>query len=68
MMAEVLGRPVEAAVSDASNAPADIRRMFDWYDHHGLLGNDIVLRALLGREPRSLRSYFEELAANPPPT
>ena len=67
LMTEVLGRPVKAAVADPGDVPGDVRKMFDWYDHHGLLGNDIVLHALLDREPRSLRSYFEELAADPPP-
>lgn len=67
MMAEVLGRPVRAAVGDPGDAPREMRPMFDWYDRHGLLGNDIVLHALLGREPRSLRSYFEEMGTDPPP-
>jgi hypothetical protein len=37
--------------------------MFEWYDKRGLLGNALVLRAILGREPRTLRAYLEELAA-----
>jgi hypothetical protein len=37
--------------------------MFDHYDHHGLLGSPLTLRAILGREPRTLRAFFEELAA-----
>lgn len=40
-----------------------MQRMFDWYDHHPLVGNALTLRAILGREPRTLRDYFEELAA-----
>ena len=67
LMTEVLGRPVKAAVGDPGEVSGNMRKMFDWYDHHGLLGNDIVLHALLDREPRSLRSYLEELAAHPPP-
>ena len=39
-----------------------MRRMFDWYDHRGLLGNPLVLRAILGREPRTLEQYIRELA------
>jgi hypothetical protein len=35
--------------------------MFDWYDKHALLGNSTTLRAILRREPRTLRSFFEEL-------
>jgi hypothetical protein len=39
-------------------------RMMAHYDRHGLPGgNPLVLRAILGREPRSLREYFAELAA-----
>ena len=39
--------------------------MLDYSDHHDLLGNPLTLRAILGREPRTLRAYFEELAAVP---
>jgi hypothetical protein len=39
-----------------------MKPMFDWYDRHSLLGNALTLRAILGREPRTLRAYFEELA------
>jgi len=28
------------------------------------LGNALTLRSILGREPRTLREYFSELAAN----
>ncbi|AOX21556.1 hypothetical protein [Kozakia baliensis] len=28
---------------------------------YGLLGNALTLRAILGREPRTLEAYFEEL-------
>jgi hypothetical protein len=39
-------------------------RMMAHYDRHGLPGgNALVLRAILGHEPRSLRDYFAELAA-----
>jgi hypothetical protein len=37
--------------------------MFDHYDKIGLRGNASTLIALLGRPPRTLRAYFEELAA-----
>jgi hypothetical protein len=43
----------------------DLRTMCEHYDHHGLLGNPLVARAILGREPRTLRAYFEELANTP---
>lgn len=39
-------------------------RMMAHYDRHGLPGgNPLVLRAILGREPRTLELYFRELAA-----
>lgn len=37
--------------------------MFDHYDRIGLRGNPLTLAAILGRAPRTLRAYFEELAA-----
>ena len=63
---EVLGRTITAARVDPNTSPdlpAPLRRMFAHYDHHGLRGNALTLRAILGREPRTLRQYFEELAA-----
>jgi uncharacterized protein YbjT (DUF2867 family) len=74
LIGEVLGRPIEAVKlaqkDDAGSAgdpakaaqAAALKRMFDWYDHHDLLGNALTLRAILGREPRTLHAYFEELA------
>lgn len=74
LIGDVLGRPIDAAKVqlDTSTAlPADspegrqltaMKPMFDWYDRHSLLGNALTLRAILGREPRTLRAYFEELA------
>jgi uncharacterized protein YbjT (DUF2867 family) len=74
LLGEVLGRPIEAVklspkATDTADDPAKaaqmvgLKRMFDWYDRHALLGNALTLRAILGREPRTLRAYFEELAA-----
>jgi uncharacterized protein YbjT (DUF2867 family) len=74
LIGNVLGRPIDAAKVqlDTSTAlPANspegrqltaMKPMFDWYDRHSLLGNALTLRAILGREPRTLRAYFEELA------
>lgn len=69
---EVLDRRVEAqqvpATQFASQLPAGpardgLARMLAHYDRYGLAGgNPLVLRAVLGREPRSLRQYFRELA------
>jgi hypothetical protein len=36
--------------------------MFAHYDRVGLRANPLVLRAILGREPRSLADFFQELA------
>lgn len=41
---------------------APLKVMYDWYDAHELLGNPLTLHAILEREPRTLLSYFEELA------
>jgi uncharacterized protein YbjT (DUF2867 family) len=61
LMGEVLGQKIEA-VQIYPSQPSPMQPMFDWYDRHGLVGNSLTLRAILGREPRSLRAYLEELA------
>ena len=77
LISEVLGRGITASKSEVpknkdsarsgSEDPQNsaIRKMFRWYDSHGLLGNSLTLQAILGREPRTLRAFFEELAAGP---
>ncbi len=69
LMSEILGREIRAERLDPAQAAvgpmAGLKPMFDWYDGHGLLGNALTLRAILGREPRTLRAYIEELAAPP---
>jgi len=67
LMSEVAGRPVKAVRAEppkSSNGQprSSMGRMFDYYDKHGLLGNGLTLRAILGREPRTLRAYLAELA------
>jgi uncharacterized protein YbjT (DUF2867 family) len=62
MMSEALGRNIQAAATSSSGSPPAMKAMFDWYDTHGLLGNALVLRAILGRARRTLRAYVEELA------
>jgi uncharacterized protein YbjT (DUF2867 family) len=74
LMSEVVGRAITAVQSDvpkskdsakcANEDPQKtaIQKMFRWYDSHGLLGNSLVLQAILGREPRTLRAFLEELA------
>jgi uncharacterized protein YbjT (DUF2867 family) len=72
LMSDIIGKPVRAETLDKAIALQHVRNdaeksglkaMFDWYDTHGLLGNALTLRAVLGREPRTLRAYLEELAA-----
>lgn len=66
LIGEVLGREIKAERLDPGalgDIPQGLQEMFDHYEHHGLLGNPLTLRTILGREPRTLRAYFEELAA-----
>ena len=66
LIGQVLGRGVEARRADPDalgDAAKPMRPMFDHYDRHGLRGSALTLRAILGREPRTLRAYFEELAS-----
>ena len=66
LISEVLGRPITAKKIEppSSAGPGSkLARMFAWYDKHPLLGNPTTLRAILGREPRTLRAYFEDLNA-----
>ena len=36
-------------------------RRFSAYDRHGVRGDEQALRTLLGREPRTLPAYLDEL-------
>ncbi|RYG79441.1 NmrA/HSCARG family protein, partial [bacterium] len=72
LLGEVLGRPIEArrappptpSQERPTEAQNGVRKMAAWYDAHALLGNPLTLRAILGREPRSLAAYLGELAAS----
>lgn len=64
LIADVLGREITAKRIDPDMLGPEakpMRPMFDHYEHFGLRGNALTLRAILGREPRTLRAYFEEL-------
>lgn len=72
LMSAALGRPVEATEIPAAEAakmlPPALREgltaMNAAYDKYGFVGgNALVLRAILGREPRTLAQYFQELAS-----
>ncbi|WP_394827693.1 NmrA family NAD(P)-binding protein [Pendulispora albinea] len=74
MMSHALGRRIEAgeptfkAWAQNANLPYDLRqrellaRVFEHYGAHGSGGNGLVLRAILGRAPRTLPAYIDELA------
>ncbi|AZO81924.1 MULTISPECIES: NmrA family NAD(P)-binding protein [unclassified Bosea (in: a-proteobacteria)] len=74
LMSHVLGRPIAAAEPNFDTwaakaslpyAPAQIevlRQVHAHYATHGAPGNGLVLRAILGREPRTLQAFIQELA------
>jgi uncharacterized protein YbjT (DUF2867 family) len=67
VISEVTGQAIRAGQADPGpDVPAALRAMFKHYDTSGLISNDVTLRAVLERSPRTLRSYFEELAAGGP--
>lgn len=64
VMSDVLGRPVRAEQAPPpkqGQMPEQLIRMMAWYDEHSLLSNPTTLRAVLGREPRTLRAFLAEL-------
>lgn len=66
LVGEVLGGDVRAARTDPDTLGPDadpMRPMFAHYDRTGLRGSPLTLSAILGREPRTVRAFFEELAA-----
>lgn len=80
IMGDVLGQPISAQTADPDTwlsrlpIPDDgytsgaLARMYDYYDKHGLVGNPLALRTILGREPRSLRQFFQNLIDGTPTT
>jgi uncharacterized protein YbjT (DUF2867 family) len=74
IMSEALDRPIEAGEPtfeewvQAAHIPEGairegMKKMYAHYDRYGFPGgNALVLRSILGREPRPLRQYFYELA------
>jgi uncharacterized protein YbjT (DUF2867 family) len=75
-MSEALGFPVKAAQvpfqewADSVHLPLGprregMRRLYEHYDRHGFPGgNDLVLRDILERTPRTLQQFIGELAAS----
>jgi len=67
LVGDILRRDIKVGTLDPGafgDIPEDMKAMFEHLNHHGLLGNPLSLRAILGREPRTLRAYFEELAVS----
>lgn len=63
LMSEALGRSVVAKrIHPPANAPPPMKAMFAHYDRIGLRGSPLTLRAILGREPRTLAAFLQELA------
>ncbi|MCC5636615.1 NmrA family NAD(P)-binding protein [Nostoc sp. CHAB 5844] len=74
IMSEVIGRTIEAGEppfdewAQVAHIPEGstregLRKIYADYDQYGFPGgNALVLRAILGREPRTLRQYIQELA------
>ena len=70
LIGEVLQRDIRAERVDPAklgDALAPMRPMFDHYDRVGLRTNALSLRAITGREPRSLKDFFSGLAASSAP-
>lgn len=64
MIGDVLDRPIVARRIDPAILGTEAKPMlpmFEHYDRDGLRGNSITLEAILGRKPRALRRFFEEL-------
>jgi len=70
LMSKAAGKKIEAVRATSPPSPETLGKpgqpspmslMFDYYDKHGLVGNALTLRAILGREPRTLLAYLEEL-------
>jgi hypothetical protein len=76
MMSEALGRTITPRTQsvdewNAENMPPDqaLRAAFTdidaFYSRYGFPGgNDLVLRTILGRQPRTMDSYIAELVAS----
>jgi uncharacterized protein YbjT (DUF2867 family) len=69
LLSDVLGHKIRAQKVDPASLGEEtkpMRPMFEHYDRLGLLGNALTLRAILKKEPRTLRAYFEEIAVGTP--
>lgn len=67
LIGKALGREINVDRIDPDTLGDDAKPMlpmFDHYEHVGLRGNPLTLRAILGREPRSLEAFFAELVSD----
>lgn len=67
LIAKVLGREIRAERIDPDTLGDEakpMRPMFDHYEHVGLRGNPLTLRAIVEREPRRIEAFFAELASD----
>jgi len=68
LISAAIAREVTAAdppprFSRPPEQPTGLTAMFDEYDQHGFHGgNPLILRTILGREPRTVDAYITELA------
>jgi uncharacterized protein YbjT (DUF2867 family) len=77
LAARALGRPVQAVQigfdewAEHAQLPLDAREklmlamIHEYIATHGMSGNPLTLRAILGREPRTMQQFVEELARGP---
>ena len=71
IIGRVLGRSIKPDRIDPEKAAggddqaAGLKKMFDWYDARGLQGCALTLRAILGREPRTLHAYLRSWPPHP---
>ena len=76
-MSQALGQDIAAGESDPKDwlarlpipdayTKGALARMYAYYDTHGLVGNPLVLTAILGREPRSMLQFLRDLIDGTP--
>jgi len=73
IMSDALGRPIKSQTVSfeqwatmTKTKPGDLMpegAMYEYYGRYGSPGNSLALRAILGREPRTLRQFFDDLLA-----
>lgn len=73
MISEVIGQIIEAgelsfdewlqvAHIPEGTLREGFRQLYAYYDQYDFLGNALILRTILGREPRTMQQYIQELA------